>query len=201
MDALNVTTIAWGAAARPLRGESSSGDAYFVRALHAGFLAAVVDGLGHGDEAADAARICVDTLGLHAHEPIELIVARCHERLLGTRGVTMSVALFDATNRRMSWMGVGNVEGLYVGAGRTHPSPLRALVQRNGVVGMRLPHLQASVVPLTPGDTVVLATDGIRDGFTDLVRAADPPQLVADGILAKFGKESDDALVLVVRYR
>jgi hypothetical protein len=48
---------------------------------------------------------------------------------------------------------------------------------------------------------VVLATDGIRDGFTDLVRAADPPQLVADGILAKFGKESDDALVLVVRYR
>jgi phosphoserine phosphatase RsbX len=47
---------------------------------------------------------------------------------------------------------------------------------------------------------VVLATDGIGTDFADRLTAGEPSQELADRILAQYGKESDDALVLVARY-
>jgi negative regulator of sigma-B (phosphoserine phosphatase) len=57
--------------------------------------------------------------------------------------------------------------------------------------------LCTSVLPIRQGDTLVLATDGIRDGFTEGLFLRDPPQQIADHILARFGRDTDDALVLV----
>ena len=71
---------------------------------------------------------------------------------------------------------------------------------RNGLVGYQLPALQASLVPIAPGDLLIFATDGIRVGFTQELVPTDPPQLMADHILNRFFKGTDDALVLVVRY-
>jgi phosphoserine phosphatase RsbX len=53
---------------------------------------------------------------------------------------------------------------------------------------------------LRSGDLLILATDGVRTGFTSQVRLSDPPQQVADDILARHGKSTDDALVLVARF-
>ena len=51
------------------------------------------------------------------------------------------------------------------------------------------------------GDTLILATDGIRSDFLGaLLPQGDPPQALADHILARWSKQTDDALVLVVRY-
>ena len=50
-----------------------------------------------------------------------------------------------------------------------------------------------------PGDTLILATDGIGTGFMDQAPDAGPQQ-TADRILASFGKGTDDALVVVARY-
>jgi hypothetical protein len=63
-----------------------------------------------------------------------------------------------------------------------------------------MPRLLVSMVPLTREDVVVLATDGIRTDFADCLTAEGPWQGLAERILARYGKESDDALVLVVRY-
>jgi hypothetical protein len=60
--------------------------------------------------------------------------------------------------------------------------------------------LHASVVALAQGDTLILATDGIHSDFGNTVNLFDPPQDLADRILAKYGKTTDDALVLVARY-
>ena len=200
MEALRQPRVEWGVASRPLGGQSSSGDAYVAHDFADGFLAAVIDGLGHGDEAASAAKICVDIFERHAHEAVERLVSRCHERLLGTRGATMSVVSFDATTRQLSWLGVGNVEAHIWNAGH-RPATLRSLLLRNGVVGLSLPRLQASATRWTSGDTLILATDGIREGFAEEATESDSPQRVADAIMAKYGKASDDALVLVARFR
>ena len=100
----------------------------------------------------------------------------------------------------MTWLGVGNVEGVLLhpdAAGR----PARTnLVTRGGIVGSELPRLRAQVCTVAPGDTVILATDGIKEHFAEgLPRDASPQQL-ADHILARYGKGTDDALVLVARY-
>ena len=71
---------------------------------------------------------------------------------------------------------------------------------RSGVVGRRLPSLELSRLTVVRGDTLILATDGIDQRFAGDpgIATAAPP--TAERILADHGKETDDALVLVVRY-
>jgi hypothetical protein len=46
---------------------------------------------------------------------------------------------------------------------------------------------------------VILATDGIKPEFSDEFVPGDEPQAIADHILARYRKGTDDALVLVGR--
>ncbi len=113
----------------------------------------------------------------------------------------MSLASFDVDKRTMSWVGVGNVEGVLLRArGDLRPTH-EDLLSRSGVVGYQLPALRTSVLPIAAGDLLTFVTDGIRSAFTDGLSLADPPQKNADRILTVFGKETDDALVLVLRFR
>lgn len=200
--------IDWAVAARPLAGQSISGDLHIVAPFPAGVLVGAIDGLGHGEEAAAAAAIAVATLAAYAHEPILLLLKRCHEQLKGTRGVVMSVASITVRDNLMTWVGVGNVEGLlWHGDVNSRPAA-ESLPLRGGVVGYQLPPLRAFSLPVARGDFVIFASDGIRSGFaqasslSDLFRRHSQGELqpLADRILAQYGKSTDDALVLVVRY-
>jgi negative regulator of sigma-B (phosphoserine phosphatase) len=71
---------------------------------------------------------------------------------------------------------------------------------RGGVAGYQLPSLRAASLLVAPGDTLVLATDGIGGSFNSESPLDRHPQEMADHIVARYGKETDDALALVVRY-
>src|SRR5438874_9809995 len=68
------------------------------------------------------------------------------------------------------------------------------------IFGSELPRLHPVVLPIAPGDTLIFATDGIREGFAEGLPPEAAPQQLADQILARHGKGTDDALVLVARY-
>jgi negative regulator of sigma-B (phosphoserine phosphatase) len=194
--------IEWGVAAHTLAGEQESGDLSVVEWFPDGVLVAVIDALGHGQEAAVAARVAGATLHAHASEPVATLVRRCHEQLRFTRGVVMTVASFDARAGTMIWLGIGNVDGYLVRADSPDGTTKRrreAIVTRGGVVGFQLPTTNAVSLPLTPGDMLILATDGITSGFIGGHRRG-TPQEIADDILAQYGKTTDDALVFVARY-
>jgi len=195
--------IDWGVASSALPGETQSGDLHLVKPLAGGVLIAVVDGLGHGAEAATAARTAVTTLDEHASESVLALLERCHWALKGSRGVVMSLAFADRRQNALTWAGVGNVECMLFHATPATPAnPTRAsLVTRGGIVGSELPQIRAQVVPLAAGDVVIFATDGIREGFSDGLQFEAPPQQLAEHILSQHGKGTDDALVLVARYR
>lgn len=191
--------IDWAVAGVALVGEVRSGDLHVVKEFAGGALIAVVDGLGHGEEAAEAAGMAVTTLEEHAEEPVEALVRRCNEELRGTRGVAMSLVSLNAAGRTMSCLGVGNVECVLI-RGRGHAAPARESVMlRGGVVGYSLPPLRASVFPYSCGDTLIFATDGVRSGFVAGPWWSERPQQAADRILTQFGRGTDDALVLVAR--
>jgi hypothetical protein len=179
--------------------ELESGDLHVVVPFAHGVLVAVVDGLGHGAEAAVAARTAAATLQHHAADPLTTLVQRCHTDLRKTRGAVLSVASFDAESQLMTWLGVGNVEGVLFRADPGARPPRESLLLRGGVVGYQLPTLRPAVLPIFPNDTLIFATDGISGAFS-----SDPPrrtpQDAADGIVARFAKETDDALALVARY-
>jgi len=192
-------SIEWGFASIPLKGEAVSGDSYIIKPFLNSILMAVVDGLGHGYEAAAASEIVIATLDTYAHEPIIPLVRRCHEALKGTRGVVMSIASFNLPDKMMTWLGVGNVEGMLLRADAKAVISTERLMLRGGVLGYQLPPLRESIIPVMQGDTLILVTDGIRSGFEKELKPGDRPQQIADGIMARSARGTDDALVLVVR--
>src|SRR5438094_10534413 len=108
------TLLDWGVAAVAHPGEAESGDLYLVRSVEGGVLVAVVDGLGHGTEAATAARLAIAALARHAHESPLSLFERTHQALKGTRGAVMSLAFFRRTDPSVIWLGGGNVAGTLV---------------------------------------------------------------------------------------
>ncbi len=96
---------------------------------------------------------------------------------------------------------MGSVEGVLLRADVKMDPPRDEVLVYAGVVGMQWPSLRTSVIPVAAGDTLVLATDGIRSGFAEGLVLENPPQQIADSILARDVKGTDDALVLVARYR
>jgi phosphoserine phosphatase RsbX len=190
--------VEWGSAGLAL--EEESGDARVVAGFPGGTLVAVIDGLGHGWEAAVAARAAVEVLEAHAGRAVTELVQLCHEALHKTRGAVMTLASFDARRSSMSCTSVGNVEALLVRADRAADPPRETIALRGGVVGYQLPQLRASSFPVSPGDTLILASDGIRSGFGAGLRVYESPQQMADSILAEHARGADDAMVLVARY-
>lgn len=191
--------IDWGVASRPLTGEVVQGDNYFVGCDGSRVLVVVVDALGHGMEAAKTADLAVETVALHAHEPIVSIFQHCHTALRRTRGAAMSAAMFCADDHTVSWLGIGNVEGVVVRQ-TEFSSETRSFVVRGGVVGYQLPRLSVSTVSIARGDALVIATDGLKLDFVTSLGFMGQPQSTANHLLAKHGKPNDDALVLIARY-
>jgi hypothetical protein len=128
------------------------------------------------------------------------LMLRCHEELRRTRGVVLSVAAFDTTDDSMTWLGVGNVEGMLVRHDDSVQPRRHALLLRSGVVGYRLPPLRSETLRVFPDDRLILATDGISSDFCSEQPFGRTPQELAQYILERHGKVTDDALVLVVRY-
>jgi len=190
----------YAVASRALAGERQSGDAALVCARTDGVLVAVVDGLGHGEDAAAAAGVAITTLREHVAQPVATLLQRCHETLQLTRGVAMAVATLETSSATLTWCGVGNVEGLLLTSGHDAPRGKVFLTNRGGVVGYRLPAIAASVVPLFPGDLLIFATDGIDERFVAGAIPHGAPNQMARAILDRHGKATDDSLVLVLRW-
>jgi len=129
------------------------------------------------------------------------LIEACHAALAHTRGAVMTLAWFDLAAGSLSWTGVGNVEGRFGARARQAARTDAGAFTRGGVVGYNLPAIRVTSAELAAGDVIVLATDGIDFGFAGAIEAAGSAQAIADRILAGHGKASDDALVVVVRYR
>jgi negative regulator of sigma-B (phosphoserine phosphatase) len=194
--------VDWGVAARPLPGAAVSGDLHLVKPFPGGILAAVIDGLGQGTQAALAARTAAAILAKYASHPVASLVKRCHGSLMMTRGAVMTLVSLDLRARSVSWLGVGNVEGVLLRGDAAAIPASEHLRLHGGLVGYQLPKLEPRRLPLRAGDLLALATDGISGDFTSILRRHEhePPAELAERILESHFKGNDDALVLVLRY-
>jgi len=191
--------VEYGVAKYVLPGQGESGDHHLVCCNRKGILVAAIDGIGHGEEAANAAKTAAALLKSSADEPIISLVEQCHEKLRATRGVVLSLACIDPEHGMMTWLGVGNVQGVLMRGEAKGGNVQELLLLRAGVVGSQLPALQATVLPIVRGDTLFFATDGVRGDFSSTLSARENPQRAADRILNQYRSGNDDALVLVSR--
>lgn len=192
--------IEWSVAEKPFPGQKESGDRCIVKSVNDGALLAVVDGIGHGEDAAHSAQIAVGALNDSNSGSLISLLRYCQQRLQGTRGAVLSMAWFSPADDTMTWLGVGNVAGMLVRREAYGVARQESLLLRAGTVGAQLPYVSASVLPVAFGDTLIFATDGIRGGFADNLNTNASTQEIARTIIDSHWRKIDDALVLVARY-
>lgn len=187
--------IRWGAAMRPKHGQTVSGDTFVVCENGNHLLAAVIDGLGGGSEAARAAEGAAAVLRANPHQPLQSLIRDAHEAIHATRGAVIGVLAFQLDIRSVSYVGIGNI-GVYVHSKQAiHP------ISKNGILGFRFPSLLELTYTYDQDDVFVMYSDGVDGQFTyDHALSFDTEsQLLANTILETYGKHSDDATVLAVR--
>lgn len=164
----------------------------------------MVDGTGHGIEAAKAAYAAVDYVGSHVYDSLETIFAGCDKALRPTRGAAMGIAVIDEGLEALLYAGINNVRSMIV----SRPNSERMekekieLPSNFGIVGGGYRHLRIEKRQLHPGDMVILSTDGIKSGFNlngyDTAPEADLEQL-ANSIVQDWGRQTDDCAVIIYR--
>jgi phosphoserine phosphatase RsbX len=192
--------VEWSAVTRAAPGETVSGDLHVVMPWSGGTLVAVMDGLGHGEEATFAARMAAAVLARHAEAPVTVLTQQCHEALRQTRGVVMTVASIDWREEMLTAVGVGNVETVRMRISPRVQPRRESVILRGGVVGYQLPPLQPTLLPIAPGDVVVFATDGVGEDFAESINLDDPIAQMADRVMVRNFRGRDDALVLACKY-
>lgn len=181
----------------PYPGESDSGDAWALVEAPGRHVLMVADGLGHGPQAAEAARAALETfLVLAPSGPAEVIRA-AHAALRSTRGAAMAIAALDPGLRTLRFAGVGNISGaiLVPGEGR-----VTSLVSHNGTVGHEMRTVQEFVYPWPERAVLVLHSDGLStqwrpDRYPGLL--TQHPGIVAGVLYRDFKRGRDDVTVLV----
>ena len=195
--------IEWATAGRPRPGEHVSGDQSIAVGIDGrAALFGVLDGLGHGPAAANAAKAAAEALENARGERVEVLVQLCHRVLEGTRGAAMTLARVDFEAGQLYWTGVGNVTANLVAKAVSGIHVRSSARLAAGIVGYRIPEISpAQMVPVRTGDLLIITSDGIAEDHLDHIDFAAPATAIADQILAKHAKESDDAMVLAARHR
>jgi len=158
---------------------------------------AVVDGLGHGPAAAEAAQRPLATLAARPELALVEAVHECHEALHSTRGAALTIIDIGGTSMHLSHVGVGNVEArVWSRVREQRLSPAR------GIVGNVLPRLQSTELDLLEDWTLVIYTDGISGRVTlDAMLREQPVALrdIAASLLEDWSRPTDDATVVIAR--
>ena len=114
----------------------------------------------------------------------------------------MTLARVEYADSTLSWTGVGNVTANLVAKDATGVHIRSCARLAAGIVGYRIPEIKpVQEVSLRGGDLIVMASDGITEDHLDHIDFAASATVIADEILRKYAKESDDAMVLAARHR
>ncbi|MEU6394447.1 SpoIIE family protein phosphatase [Streptomyces sp. NPDC046939] len=178
----------------PLRGEKLCGDSAAVVDDPGGRTAVVVDGLGHGAEAAGASAEAVRVFRENPDRPLPELLTTMDRALRGTRGAAVSlVRLRPGT---VEHCGVGNVRLLLVG----HAGIAARDTGQPGVVGWNMPRPRTRTLPMAEDSAAVLHSDGIAPRWADSAPPfllGLPPRLLAAALGHGHRSARDDATALV----
>ena len=188
-----------GIAKRSYRDAPSCGDDGAVWQQDGRMVACLVDGLGHGPRAQEAARAALAYVADHLPVPLPELFKGCSAAIRDTRGVSMSVVVIDEASGRQSYAAIGSNRALVIsGSSALH------LPNNHGVVGGAYQRLIVHAQPLGADTLLVLSSDGVREPISldryGTAERREMPQLAAR-LLRDWATGRDDAIVMVLRYR
>jgi len=191
-EARSRVAVGFAGAAHP--GESVSGDAWAVEQAAARTMLLLVDGLGHGIVAADAAREAVRLFRDNVRHAPAAIVQALHDGLRSTRGAAVAVTEIAWAAGVVKFAGLGNVSAVIM-----TPDTRRHLVSQNGTAGHAARRIAEFTYPWSKDSVLVKHTDGLGthwdlDRYPGLMNRS--PSLIAAVLYRDFKRGRDDVSVL-----
>ena len=177
-------------------GESTCGDGWGVMKHASGAVIIVADGLGHGPEAAEAAREAIRIFQTHSKEGAAAVLRVVHDALRSTRGAAVAVADVDCDSGMVTFSGIGNIAGAVLAADR------RNMVSQNGTLGHTVRTISEFTYAWVPDALVILNSDGLQSQWSLNAYpgiAVRDPSLVAAVLYRDFNRGRDDATVVVAK--
>lgn len=186
-----------GVVCLPLVPDEPCGDGWDVIQLRDRTVILVVDGLGHGPEAAKVPLLAIRNFRENpAGSPAE-ILENLHDSLKGTRGGVVAVAAIDEGRGTITFTGAGNISGQII----TGPA-FQNLLSMYGTAGLEIRKFREFSYPWEPGALLILHSDGLTmhwdmKNYPGLARKH--PALIAGVLYRDHTRGSDDVTVLAVK--
>jgi anti-sigma regulatory factor (Ser/Thr protein kinase) len=182
----------------PMPGETECGDGWAV--WSAGELTSIlmVDGLGHGAQAAAAAEIALVTFRKHAERSAGDVMTWVHQALRSTRGAAVAVAELDHRQNSLRFCGIGNIAATVIAStGET-----QHLVSLSGIAGHVMRRVQPFSYTWGRGSLLVMHSDGVGSHWSVSSLnglASRRPDVIAGVLFRDHRRGHDDASVVVAR--
>jgi serine/threonine protein phosphatase PrpC len=199
-----LSPLEFGTATRLYAGMEVNGDAFVIKQGATGALVGVIDGLGHGQYAHEAAEAARQYVEAHFDQSLALIFRGVGRACRATRGVVMALACFawdgqTGGNLQLTFGSIGNVEVRACGGSERFTFGIR-----RGILGLNAPEPLITQHVWPPGAVMVLHSDGLRthwkwEDFPQLARQ--PATVAAQHLLQALAKDNDDATVVVAKSR
>jgi hypothetical protein len=186
-----------GAVCLPQKGEEVAGDGWLLEPSGDYRTVLVVDGLGHGPNAARAARAATNAFAAHPAATPAALMQICHGALAATRGAAGAAARVAAAKKQGSFAGVGNI------ACRVEwTDQRRQLVSHSGTLGHVMRRVQEFEFGFPAGALLILHSDGLSTHWasTDYPGLASKHAgLIAAVLYRDHDRGRDDVTVVVLK--
>jgi anti-sigma regulatory factor (Ser/Thr protein kinase)/serine/threonine protein phosphatase PrpC len=193
--AVRRNSFAIGVASRPHPLMPVNGDSFVVKQWEQSALVAVIDGLGHGQEAHRAAETARQYVETHFDMALSSIFVGVSRACVGTRGVVMAIARFDRPQLQFTFASLGNVEARICNSSE----PAKLLISR-GILGHTNKRPFINEHSWNPNSVFVLHSDGLSSRWhCDDFAFEQSPAAIARELLHKLARKEDDATVIVVK--
>lgn len=186
-----------GAAMLAAPGESVCGDGWAYATDEQRLAVMLVDGLGHGPEAAKAAEAAMTVFDAKPFAGPAHVLEQAHTQLRGTRGAAITVVEADFSRALIRFAGAGNVLGRVI-SGVTD----RSLLPQHGTVGLQMRRVQEQQIEWPEHAVLILHSDGIASRWDLKSHGAvlqRHPSIVAALLLRDHLRGRDDATVVAFR--
>jgi len=190
----SVLELRHGAVSIPLEGETLCGDGWALAKGSPDCALFVIDGLGHGAFAAEAAQEGIEAFRAAPFAEPQEVMTRANAAMSKTRGGAGACARFNA--ERVSFAGIGNISASLVSAGKS-----TGMVSHNGTLGMHKRRNPQFEYKREQGAVLVMHSDGISARWElkkDPVLLTRHPAIIAASLYRDHSRERDDATVVVV---
>ncbi len=181
----------------PYPGERYCGDAWSYHQSGGRTIVLLVDGLGHGRDAAVAAEEAVAIFQSRLERSPGEILSYVNDALKKTRGAVAGIAAIDNSDSSLTYAAVGNTAASVISRDAS-----RSLVAHSGTLGVASPRIQEFSMDWPKDGVLIMHSDGLQSrwdiaSYSGLISRH--PAVIGAALIRDFRRQRDDVSVVVVK--